>query len=1069
MNNRKGISLIMLIITIVLALILVMSTAAVVGNAINNSRITTFASDVLEVQDALKSYYIQNDVIPVLGDEKVYSQLEIEDFLENAKQIALFEEELSLNGDFNDNRNLGAFYILDIGALGVEQTARGLQEQENDVYVASYPSMNVYYLKGLSTRKTTYFSMSPRLSSLIKNFNKKTEEISTEITTQTVDGITVKKLKKKWTNILGMTIETNIANADESLYLSVQGGNEVLLPTKVGQNILKLNSLTKVFSSDGTETNLNTDLSKYDTANQNDKYIEITKKQGENVVGKIAISISNYEIELPTLKSDIKLYPSEEYNLATFYVGDNISGVKEVRYEYLTKFDIQGFPQQYYTGVTEYESSYIKARGKKATVSEDGYVEIKIPKEIEGIEVRIFDNASNASERITIGNKRDIYVGANPKSLSTTKAIFDFVFNSTSKITDAIAYISNNGVDFINGTKLFVPEPTSSVAIVENISFNNLTNINDTIYVKITATDENKNTETRVQKFNIFDVNDSEQINSVIPGVPVDKDTPYTTTNSNGGKDTAIIPEGFKVSEIKSEQTIETGLVVIAPDDSEFVWVPVPENELNLFAEQDGTSDESGNPNMRGKLWEFTKDGPNTGTEIPYSSTGYREPDIVTGYDNDTNNLNTINTILGISLKNATDLKNLMQKEYNEIYNSVKEYHGFYIGRYETGDLSKDKVVSKKGNEDIGNQTWYTMYAKEKKYATQLTGTKIKSNMIYGSQWDATMRWFAKSSNNFVKTYPVNAQNSINANFSGERKPTGSVGSVNNIYDMAGNMHDWVVGALAHYGRMLRGWGYNVSSDYSMAGSYTYNVPSYTYNDCTSRMSLYIPASSSVTEKTYIKNGLILHLDGINNTGSGHSNTSTIWKDLSGNNNNNGTVTGATWGNTGLTFDGIDDWVSIKELNYPEVSLEVVFKDNSIPDNSHHYMFCNMEQGGYGLGNNGSNGLVGQVCVNNEYQYLSIDNFDSTIKNTLTITSNGKESKLYLNGNLAKSIIVENGIISYPNNNTIMALGTNPEGSTNIQLESYKGNIFSARMYNRVLTEQEIKNNYEIDKSRFGM
>ena len=83
---------------------------------------------------------------------------------------------------------------------------------------------------------------------------------------------------------LNMTIETNIANADESLYLSVQGGNEVLLPTKVGQNILKLNSLTKVFSSDGTETNLNTDLSKYDTANQNDKYIEIIKKQSGNVV-----------------------------------------------------------------------------------------------------------------------------------------------------------------------------------------------------------------------------------------------------------------------------------------------------------------------------------------------------------------------------------------------------------------------------------------------------------------------------------------------------------------------------------------------------------------------------------------------------------------------------------------------------------------------------------------------------------------------------------------------------------------------------------------------------------------
>ena len=331
-----------------------------------------------------------------------------------------------------------------------------------------------------------------------------------------------------------------------------------------------------------------------------------------------------------------------------------------------------------------------------------------------------------------------------------------------------------------------------------------------------------------------------EEETEVTPGVPVADDTPYTTINSDGGKDTAIIPKGFEVSEKEDEQTIETGLVVIAPDGSEFVWVPVPASELNLFAEQDGTSDESGNPNMRGKLWEFTKDGVNTGTEIPYSSTGYREPDIVTGYDNDTNNLNTINTILGISLKNATDLKNLMQKEYNEIYNSVKEYHGFYIGRYETGDLSKDKVVSKKGNEDIGDQTWYTMYAKEKKYATQLTGTKIKSNMIYGSQWDATMRWFAKSKDNNVSTYPVNAQNGINANFSGSRKSTGSVGSVNNIYDMAGNVCDWTVESYSSNSRVLRGFYCNAHSDGWCAGSRGIDNPTDSYGNYGSRVGLYL-------------------------------------------------------------------------------------------------------------------------------------------------------------------------------------------------------------------------------------
>ncbi len=327
---------------------------------------------------------------------------------------------------------------------------------------------------------------------------------------------------------------------------------------------------------------------------------------------------------------------------------------------------------------------------------------------------------------------------------------------------------------------------------------------------------------------------------TVTPGVPVADDTPYTTTNSDGGKDTAIIPQGFKVSEKEEEQTIETGLVVIAPDGSEFVWVPVPENELNLFAEQSGTYDENGNPNMRGKLWKFTKNSVNTGTEIEYSSTGYREPDVVTDFDNDINNLNTINGILNINLQNATDLKALMQDEYNDIYNSVKQYHGFYIGRYETGDLSKDKVVSKKGNEDIGNQNWYTMYAKEKKYATQLSGTKIKSNMIYGSQWDATMRWFAKSKDNNVSTYPVNAQNGVNANFSGNRKSTGSVGSVNNIYDMAGNVYDWTAESYFSNSRGLRGYAYFTISDSWYAGYRSNDYPTYSYDRYGSRVGLYL-------------------------------------------------------------------------------------------------------------------------------------------------------------------------------------------------------------------------------------
>ena len=1064
MKVKNGITLIILVLTIILALILVTATTLAVGNSIDNARLAAFANDLKEVQDAVKIYYMENDFFPTPADStEALSQKAIFEIVSNK---VIFKQDLSVNNDYNENENLGSFYKIDLKILGVEQTVRGTQEdrQPDDIYVVSYPSMNVYYLAGVKAKNNTYYSLSTRLTDVVKVVNAPPQYTNTE--EQSAYGVTVKKLKKTWTNTLNMSIEAQM-DSDEGLYIKLQGGSENKIDTVAGQNIFLLDNFNEIYSQN-SNSYLNTNISDEDIKNfnssvQDNKYLEIIKKNEDTgeTIGTIKVNLSNYETTIPVKATDSVVESGEEYNTVTFKVHDDVSGVREVRYEYLKKYDERtGLPVLYYAGVDTFDPSYIKTRGKKAELYEDGTVKIQIPKEIEGIEIRVFDRAGNVSEKILQSNARNIWIGIEKVNISGegifSTATFRINLKSSHDLTEVIVSLSANGKDYTS-TNL---SNVSGKEISQEVNFFNVP-IEDVAYVKVIAKNSNGDIETRLKKFDMTSLDDSEY---AIPGEVVNENKPYKDANG----DTATIPKGFEVSEDADEQTIETGLVVIAPDGSEFVWVPVPENELNLFAEQSGTYDENGNPNMRGKLWEFTKDGPNTGTEIPYSSTGYREPDIVADYDNDINNLNEINTILGINLQNSTDFKNLMQKEYNDIYNSVKEYHGFYIGRYETGDLSKDKVVSKKGNEDIGDQTWYTMYAKEKKYATQLTGTKIKSNMIYGSQWDATMRWFAKSKDSNVSTYPVNAQNGVNANYSGSIKPTGSVGAVNNIYDMAGNVYDWIAESNLNTYRVLRGFVYETDSSSWLAGNRR-NVDSpYGHAARSSRLALYIPESNAIGGDEYVKSGLILHLDGLDNTKNGHNNSTNVWEDLSGN-NNNGTIKGASWLNDGLYFDGVDDWVPIKELNYPEVSLEVVFKDNSIPDNSHHYMFCNMEQGGYGLGNNGSNGLVGQVCVNNEYQYLSIDNFDSTIKNTLTITSNGKESKLYLNGNLEKSIIVENGIIGYPINNTIMALGTNPEGSTNIKAESYKGNIFSARMYNRVLTEQEIKNNYEIDKSRFGM
>ena len=73
-----------------------------------------------------------------------------------------------------------------------------------------------------------------------------------------------------------------------------------------------------------------------------------------------------------------------------------------------------------------------------------------------------------------------------------------------------------------------------------------------------------------------------------------------------------------------------------------------------------------------------------------------------------------------------------MEIDFDKMLNSVATYGGFYIGRYETGDLSQATPVIKRINTDIAKQTWYTMWKKARK----LTGTSAGVQIIWGIQWD---------------------------------------------------------------------------------------------------------------------------------------------------------------------------------------------------------------------------------------------------------------------------------------------------------------------------------------------
>ena len=265
------------------------------------------------------------------------------------------------------------------------------------------------------------------------------------------------------------------------------------------------------------------------------------------------------------------------------------------------------------------------------------------------------------------------------------------------------------------------------------------------------------------------------------------------------------VPIGFTPSKEAGEKRVDGGFVIKQDGtQNEFVWIPVT-NPSEMFGKD---KDE----NCLGKIYDFSSGKPialnwtETNGVMSWTnstnSKSHREPDAVTSCDNTSSYYENAG-ITGIT--NASEFKEQLQKEFKAMKESVEKYGGFYIGRYETGNLSTDKAVVAKGNTDISNQNWYVQYQKSK---TIVQGTGVSSSMIWGCQWDATMKWFLKDES--TKGYVTDGTKK--GNYAGtqeegnKRIATGSNSdySVKNIYDMAGNVYDWTIEASSNYCRDFR-------------------------------------------------------------------------------------------------------------------------------------------------------------------------------------------------------------------------------------------------------------------------
>ena len=349
--------------------------------------------------------------------------------------------------------------------------------------------------------------------------------------------------------------------------------------------------------------------------------------------------------------------------------------------------------------------------------------------------------------------------------------------------------------------------------------------------------------------------------------------------------DKVPVPNGYVGSKVTGENEINTGYVIYEGEEevndtnkdeaqksrNQYVWIPVP--DISKFYGTDS------NGKKWGKIYNFTS-GTNsnplfdeiTGT-YPLnwsesngimrinSKTNYREPDVVPKYGSTVYDGDSRLKTLGLGARTTQEFLSQVESEFNRMLASVEKYGGFYIGRYETGNINQDTPVIQKGNTNIHSQTWYNMYKRCKNLKGK--NTNVETGIAWGNQFDRTLAWLVETGNktkqeitddstswgnyyNATFEYINSSGNTATKNKDSEiRIPTGSAEytKANNIYDLSGNVWDWTMEACNTYGfyyRVLRGDSCSYSGIYYPAdhrGTYPPDRSSY-YDGC--RSALYI-------------------------------------------------------------------------------------------------------------------------------------------------------------------------------------------------------------------------------------
>ncbi len=217
----------------------------------------------------------------------------------------------------------------------------------------------------------------------------------------------------------------------------------------------------------------------------------------------------------------------------------------------------------------------------------------------------------------------------------------------------------------------------------------------------------------------------------------------------------------------------------------------------------------------------------------------------------------------------------------------------------------------------------------------------------------------------------------------------------------------------------------------------------------------------------YIEEGLMLHYDGIINTRNGNNSKATVWEDLSGNNNDGTIKNGCTWNEKSINLSSNESGIIgnySEDLKLNNYTIEIILE--SYVENSTNgavlYDFYKEGNEGYFAKISDDSLLIafGNTSYTYNYDFL---NSEYPISIVVRCDKDNEKYDIYMNN---EKIYNYTGNIDI-NQSTETSFGI--LNNDKCDEGAYLGKVNNIKIYNKVLTDSELQQNYEINKNRYNL